>query len=99
MIGLSQVGVRRDPDAGEFPTPPESRATVGPDGRIHQLSDESLHRQASGTLDPEDRVIEVDLSSPVSTARRLSASRVPEGELVVEAGQEGALAGGQAGRW
>jgi hypothetical protein len=28
-----------------------------------------------------------------------SASDVPEGELVAEAGQEGLFAGGQAGRW
>jgi uncharacterized protein YjiK len=72
-------------DTGEFPTPPESRATfrlltawdlggeamerigdlsdvtVGPDGRIYVLSDESrCIARLQATLDPEDRLIEVD---------------------------------------
>jgi uncharacterized protein YjiK len=72
-------------DTGEFPTPPESRATfrlltawdlggeamerigdlsdvtVGPDGRIYVLSDESrCIARLQATLDPQDRLIEVD---------------------------------------
>jgi uncharacterized protein YjiK len=71
--------------AGEFPTPPESRAifrlltawdlggaaaerigdlsdvTVGPDGRIYVLSDESrCIARLQATLGPQDRLIEVD---------------------------------------
>jgi SdiA-regulated len=86
--GAQAEGLREDlpiAHAGEFPTPPESRATfrllsawdlggaaaerigdlsdvtVGPDGRIYVLSDESrCIARLQATLDPGDRLIEVD---------------------------------------
>ena len=86
--GARAEGLREDlpiAHAGEFPTPPESRATfhlltawdlggeamerigdlsdvtVGPDGRIYVLSDESrCIARLQPTLDPEDRLVEVD---------------------------------------
>jgi hypothetical protein len=88
LPGAWAEGLRGDlpiADTGEFPTPPESRATfhllsawdlggeamerigdlsdvtVGPDGRIYVLSDESrCIARLQATLDPQDPLIEVD---------------------------------------